>query len=152
MIIHAAAAVEVTRWITLWSSRLHGRRTGEAMEPRPEPRWDPAIADALSELADELPGARMGRMFGHPALYIGAKLCACAYGDGIGLKLPAPTVQELLTQPNTSAFTPYGKAPMRQWVHLRMTSASEVRARSPLFEESASLLSGGEPDADLAGT
>lgn len=121
------------------------------MEPRPEPRWDPTIADALAELADELPGARMGRMFGHPAMYIGTKLCACTYGDGLGLKLPATTVQQVLDRPDASSFTPYGKAPMRQWVHLRMASAADLHAEASLFEESAALLSGGiEPDADSA--
>jgi hypothetical protein len=110
------------------------------MDPRPDPRWNPTVAEGLAELAAQLPGATMGKMFGHPAMYVAGKLSACAFGDGVGVKLPADTVQALLCEPGLSAFTPYGKAPMREWLHVQATSATEVRAYRTLFEESAAML------------
>ncbi len=86
------------------------------MDLRPEPRWQPEVAEALADLAGYLPAARTGKMFGHPALHVAGKLSACAFGDGIGIKLPADTVQELLDRPGFSPFTPYRRAPMREWV------------------------------------
>lgn len=110
------------------------------MPPQPEPPWQPEIAQALVELAEHLPTAAVGKMFGHPALYVAGKLSACAYGDGVGLKLPADTVEELLGTPGFSDFAPYGKAPMREWIHIRVTTAAETHAHLTLFEQSASLL------------
>lgn len=116
------------------------------MPPRPEPRWQPEVAQALTELAKHLPAATVGKMFGHPALYVAGKLSACAYGDGIGIKLPADTVHELLDRPGFSAFTPYGKTPMREWVHIRVTTAEQTHSHHALFDQSAALLL----DAQLA--
>lgn len=110
------------------------------MDPRPEPRWQSGVAEALGELAEHLPAATMGKMFGHPALYIAGKLSACAYGDGLGIKLPADTVQTLLARPGFSSFTPYGKAPMREWIHIRATTASQTHTHLALFEQSMALL------------
>lgn len=110
------------------------------MRPQPESRWQPEIAQALIQIAEHLPPAAVGKMFGHPALYVAGKLSACAYGDGVGIKLPADTVGELLGTPGFSAFTPYGRAPMREWIHIRITTAAEIHAHLKLFEQSATLL------------
>lgn len=76
------------------------------MRPPPEPRWQPEIAQALTGLATHLPTAAVGKMVGHPARYVAGKLSACAYGDVVGLELPADTVDDLLGTPGFSAFTP----------------------------------------------
>ncbi len=96
--------------------------------------WIPEVGEALVQLADVVPGVKPGKMFGYPALYTEGKLCACAYGDGIGMKLPAETVAALLTEPGFAPFQPYGKARMREWVHVHAASAEEVRARLDLLQ------------------
>ncbi len=110
------------------------------MDPRPDPRWIPAVAEALAELAADIPGATTGKMFGHPAVYVAGKLSACAFADGVGMKLPAETVHALLSQPGFSPFTPYGKAAMREWIHIQAATAAEVRRHRALFDKSAALL------------
>lgn len=107
-----------------------------------ETRWNEEVAAALLEAADELPDAKAGKMFGHPALYAGGKLFACAFGDGVGMKLPAEVVAELAEDDGFEPFRPYGKAGMREWVLLRASDAEAVRARSGLLERSARFAAG----------
>lgn len=108
-----------------------------------ETRWNEEVAAALVELAEELPETRVGKMFGYPALYSMGKLFACAYGDGVGLKLPADVVAGLREEEGFEPFRPYGKAGMREWAFLRATDREAVRARSGLLEQSARFVAGG---------
>ncbi len=108
-----------------------------------ETRWNAEVATALVEAAVELPDARTGKMFGHPALYAGKRPFACAYGDGVGVKLPADVVAALVEEEGFEPFRPYGKAGMREWVLLRATDSETVRARWDLLEQSARFAGGG---------
>ncbi len=80
-------------------------------------------------------------MFGHPALYTGGRLYACAYGDGVGLKLPADVVAVLVADEGFEPFQPYGRR-MREWVLLPATEGKAVHARADLFEQAASFVGG----------
>lgn len=102
-----------------------------------EARWNEEVATALAEAAVELADARVGKMFGYPALYAGGRLFACAYGDGVGLKLPGEVVAALLEEEGFEHFQPYGKARMRQWVYLHATDGETVRTRWGLLQQSA---------------
>jgi len=106
-----------------------------------ETRWNEEVAEALVEVAKDLPGTRLGKMFGYPALYAGGKLCACAYGDGVGLKLPGEVVAALSEEESFEPFQPYGKR-MREWVFLRATAGEAVRARSHLLRQAARFVAG----------
>lgn len=110
----------------------------------PETRWNIDVAAALMEVADELPDTRVGKMFGYPALYTGGKLFACAYGDGVGLKLPAEVVAELIEEEGVDPFRPYGKARMREWVFLSATDREGVHARSHLLTQAARFVAGAQ--------
>ena len=92
-------------------------------------------------MAQELPETRVGKMFGYPALYAGGKLCACACGDGVGLKLPGEVVAALTEEESFEPFQPYGKR-MREWVFLRATEGDAVRARSHLLRHAARFVAG----------
>lgn len=108
-----------------------------------ETRWNEEVADALVEVAEELPDIRVGKMFGYPALYAGGKLCACAYGDGVGLKLPGEVVAAAVEEEGFEPFQPYGKARMREWVFLKATDRQGVHARSYLLRQAAGFVAGG---------
>ena len=108
-----------------------------------ETRWNEEVAAALVEAAEELPDTTTGKMFGHPALYARGKLFACAFGNGVGLKLPADVVAALDEEEGFEPFRPYGKARMREWVLLSATDREAVRARSSLLEQSARFAAGG---------
>jgi hypothetical protein len=91
----------------------------------PAGRWEPEVAARMTTIGGRL-GARPGHMFGHPALYVGRRLAVCAYGPGLGLKLPADRVQQLIDTGAAVHFQPYGKAPMREWVHLPAATSDDV--------------------------
>jgi hypothetical protein len=99
-----------------------------------EERWDPEVAAAMSRIGEHL-GARPGHMFGHPALYADRRLAACAYGTGIGLKLPAARVSEVLETGRGVPFQPYGKPPMREWVHLPASAGDDDESMTTLISE-----------------
>jgi hypothetical protein len=62
-----------------------------------------------------------GAMFGCPAAFVGAHMAFCVYGSGIGIKLPAARAAALVDAGRAFAFQPYGKAPMREWIEIRIT-------------------------------
>ena len=112
-----------------------------------ETRWNEDVAAALVEVAARLPETRVGKMFGYPALYTRGKLYACAYGDGVGLKLPGQVVAALIEEASFAPFRPYGKARMREWVLLRVTSGEAVRTQFDLLEQAARFVAEGRREA-----
>ncbi len=80
-------------------------------------------------------GARPGHMFGHPALYAGRRLAVCAYGSGLGLKLPAARVRELIDTDRAVHFEPYGKTRMHEWAHVPAATRDHVDELTNLITE-----------------
>lgn len=107
-----------------------------------ETRWNAEVAAALVEAGAALPDTRVGKMFGYPALYGGGKMFACAYGDGVALKLPADVVAELIEEGGFEPFQPYGRARMREWVFFDAADKDAVRARSHLLGQAARFVTG----------
>jgi hypothetical protein len=63
-----------------------------------------------------LPDVSSRTMFGCPSYFVGEKLFACLYGEGIAVKLPADEAARWLDTPHARPFQPYDRAPMRGWV------------------------------------
>ncbi len=74
-------------------------------------------------------------MFGHAALFAGRRLAACAYGEGIGVKLPAERVAALIAGGRATPFQPYGRARMRAWAYLAARSARDVAGLRSVIAE-----------------
>ena len=81
----------------------------------------------LSALLAVYPEVREGRMFGHPAWFVGRRMFACVYGEGVGLKLPEAEATALLKRAHVVRFQPYGKAAMREWVQLNRARPADYR-------------------------
>lgn len=80
---------------------------------------------------------RAGKMFGLPAYYVGKKLFASLYENGIGIKLPAERAARLLeSDPNVEPFMPLGRPKMREWVQITLERSEEFERYLPVFEES----------------
>lgn len=92
------------------------------------------VAARMTEIGQHL-GARTGHMFGHPALYADRRLAVCSYGSGLGLKLPADRVGELIASGRAVPFQPYGKPPMREWVYWPVTTSDDVDELEDLIAE-----------------
>lgn len=116
---------------------MQRRRGGGAGVRAPaSPGHRAEVAEALARLLAGYPGVTRGKMFGFPAFYVGGKLFACVYGDGVGLKLPEATARALEGEPGVGAFQPYGRARMRGWVAIRREPPEGYARDADLFRES----------------
>jgi hypothetical protein len=80
---------------------------------------DKALFQSLLAAARAIsPEIRAGQMFGCPAIYVGRRMVACVYGRAIGLKVPARLARENLDSGRATAFRPYGKPAMREWIQI----------------------------------
>ena len=76
---------------------------------------------AFAHVRDLDASVHEGSMFGCPAAFVGAHMAFCVYGSGIGIKLPPERAAALVHKGRAFAFQPYGRAPMREWVEIRIT-------------------------------
>ena len=82
-------------------------------------------------------GVRAGKMFGFPAYYAGKKLAICLYEEGVGIKLPAATAEQLMSSdPKAVPFQPLGKPRMREWVQINLNKSEDYWKYAAVFEES----------------
>jgi hypothetical protein len=88
----------------------------------------PGHVAAVRAILTGHPGVREGRMFGYPAFFVGKRMFACAYGQGVGVKLPADRVCELLKRADILPFRPHGKATMHEWVQINHTRSEDYAA------------------------
>ena len=92
-----------------------------------------AVLDALLGPRRDV---RSGQMFGQPGYFVGRRLFACVYGDGVALKLPAEALAGLNGSPECRPFAPWNRGPMRQWVLLVRPRAEDYLADADLLEQS----------------
>lgn len=89
----------------------------------------------IREVMQTYPEVREGRMFGYPVFFVGRRMFACIYGDGVGLKLPAEDVRRLLAMPGIAPFQPHGRRRMREWVQIDRQRSSEYALDIPVLEK-----------------
>jgi hypothetical protein len=77
-----------------------------------------------------------GKMFGYPAYYVGGKLFACVFEDGIGVKVPEEMANELLKREDIVRFQPLGRKKMREWIQINKIKSEEYLAEKKIFDES----------------
>jgi len=68
--------------------------------------------EILDSFLLKMPGAVPGKMFGYPAYYVGKKLVACVYEEGVGIKDPENLANSLMGKDGIISFQPMGKAKM----------------------------------------
>jgi hypothetical protein len=75
-------------------------------------------------------------MYGHPAYYVGGKLFASLYMEGVCVKVPEKMVSELLKRDGIVPFEPMGRK-MREWVQINRADSEDYLKDKDIFEESA---------------
>jgi hypothetical protein len=95
--------------------------------------FNPEHKKTLDDLLLPISIVRGGKMFGFPAYYVGKKLFASIYEDGVGLKLPAEQVSALLDGKTYIPFQPLGKHVMREWVQICHQDSAQYQADMDLF-------------------
>lgn len=98
-------------------------------------RFNPKHKEVLDDFLLKIPEVRAGKMFGYPAYYVGRKLFASLYLDGVCLKLPKPRVDELLTQEDYGSFEPMGKK-MKEWILITHKNFEDYLEDKKIFSES----------------
>ena len=89
---------------------------------------------AFAHVRDIDASVHEGAMFGCPAAFVGAHMASCVYGSGIGIRLPAERAAALVHMGRAFAFQPYGRAPMREWVEIRITRDRVAEIAGVLIE------------------
>jgi hypothetical protein len=83
----------------------------------------------------DIPIVKPGKMYGHPAYYVGGKLFASLYMEGVCLKIPEIRVKELLKKQGIEPFTPMGRK-MREWIYIIRNKSEDYLKDRDIFEES----------------
>ena len=92
------------------------------------PAHDRTLLDALvAHMRAVEPEIRTGAMFGCPAAFVGRRLAFCVYGQGIGAKLPQAEAARLIASGEATAFRPFGRPAMKEWVELRAEPGEALR-------------------------
>ena len=83
----------------------------------------------------DIPLVKPGKMYGHPAYYIGGKLFASLYMEGVCVKVPESLVHDLLKRDGIVPFQPMGRK-MREWVQINRENSEEYLKDRDIFETS----------------
>lgn len=94
----------------------------------------------------QLPGVSAKEIGGLRAYLVNDMMFACISGDGVGIRVPAATANELLfSRGDVFAFTPRGMASSREWVQINRADASEYVEDVELFRTSMEYVKGTRP-------
>jgi len=91
--------------------------------------------EVLDTFLLDIPFVKPGKMYGHPAYYVGGKLFASLYMEGVCVKVPEPLVKELLKRDGIVPFEPMGRK-MREWVQINRNKSKDYIKDKEIFEKS----------------
>ena len=89
----------------------------------------------------QIPGVTSGVMFGFPAYYIGKKLFACVYGEGVGINVPGKVADSLVGQKGVVRFEPMGRKPMKEWIQINREHSEDYRKDQEILKISIEYVS-----------
>ena len=91
----------------------------------------------IDALLLKLPGVSARKINQLDAYFVSDKMFACISGDGVGLRLPAKTADELqFSRANVSHFNPGGVSGTREWIQINRSDAAEYVQDLELFQAS----------------
>lgn len=88
----------------------------------------------------DIPVVKPGKIYGHPAYYIGGKLFTSLYMDGVCVKIPEKRVKDLLKREYIKPFEPMGRK-MKEWILIIREKSEDYLNDRPIFEESIEFIS-----------
>jgi hypothetical protein len=106
-----------------------------------ETEYNKGHKEALDRILGEIAGVKPGKMFGFPAYYVGGKLFACVYGDGVGVKVPESVAKQLLQEGRAVPFQPMGRPKMKEWVQLNRSGSKDYTKDADVFAASVEYVS-----------
>ena len=106
----------------------------------PKAQYNLKHKDVLDTFLLDIPFVKEGKMYGHPAYYVGGKLFASLYMEGVCVKVPEKRVKDLLKIDGIIPFEPMGKK-MREWVLILRKNSEDYKKDQEIFEESVEFVS-----------
>ena len=91
----------------------------------------------LDALLLTLPGVSARKINGLDAYFVNDKMFACISGNGVGLRVPAATANELhFSRENVVQFQPGGMASSKEWIQIDRAEAADYEKDLELFQAS----------------
>ena len=91
--------------------------------------------EVLDTFLLENPLVKPGKMYGHPAYYVGGKLFASLFMQGVCIKVPVSLKEELLKKKDIEPFEPMGRK-MREWILINHNNSEDYKNDKEIFDES----------------
>ena len=104
-------------------------------------KYDQKIKITLDSILLGIQGVTPGKMFGYPAYYIGKKLFACVYEDGVGIKVPEDLAKKLIGTEGIVSFRPMGRTKMREWIQINRQNSDDYQKDMEIFNASIEYVS-----------
>jgi hypothetical protein len=96
--------------------------------------------DVLDSFLLNNPFVKPGKMYGYPAYYVGGKLFASLFMEGVCVKVPESLVNELIQKEGIVPFEPMGRK-MREWVLINRNKSEEYVKDQDIFDASIEFVS-----------
>jgi len=100
-----------------------------------KPQFNLKHKEVLDTFLLKYPIVKPGKMYGHPAYYIGGKLFASLYIKGVCVKVPESLKNELLKKEEIIPFEPMGRK-MREWILINRNKSEDYLNDKDIFESS----------------
>ena len=91
--------------------------------------------EVLDSFLLDNPIVHPGKMYGHSAYYVGGKLFASLYMDGVCVKVPESLKNGLLKRKEIVPLGPMGRK-MREWILIVRTKSEDYLMDKDIFESS----------------
>lgn len=90
------------------------------------------VKEVLAQIAASSSKFRLGKIMGHTGVYVGRKMAAFAFEDGMGLKIDKNNLEKILDDyPDARPFMPMGHK-MNGWIVLTLDNADDYRSHELL--------------------
>ena len=91
--------------------------------------------EVLDTILLDMPFVKPGKMYGHPAYYVGGKLFASLFMEGVCIKVPEKLKNELIDGKEILQFEPMGRK-MREWILINRKNSEDYLKDKEIFEKS----------------
>ena len=109
-----------------------------AKKPAADPR-----KQQIDSLLLALPGVVGKKINGLDAYFVNDRMFACISGEGIGLRVPVATANELqFSRENVGSFQPAGLPSSKEWIQVNRADAVEYAKDVELFQAAHEFVKG----------
>jgi hypothetical protein len=91
--------------------------------------------EVLDSFLLDIPIVKPGKMYGHPAYYVGGKMFAALFMGGVCVKVPVSLKNELLKRKEIVPFEPMGRK-MREWILINRSNSEDYLKDKDIFDSS----------------